>query len=63
MSMFHKTAQAMGITRNRPAFIRINERLVRDTRGREVSINSGAKGNSLAKFPRTIGRIGHHKWS
>lgn len=44
-------------------FIRINGRLVRDTRGREVSINAGAKGNSLSKFPRSLGSIGYHKWS
>ena len=44
-------------------FIRINGRLVRDTRGREVEVRSVVKGDSLAKFPRSVGFIGFHKWS
>lgn len=63
MSMFHKAALEMGIVRKRPGFIRINGRMVRDTSGREVPVKSAAKGNSLSKFPRTIGKIGFHKWA
>lgn len=43
-------------------FIRINGRLVRDTRGREVTVNSATKGNSLLKF-NNASPIGFHKWS
>lgn len=63
MSMFAHTAHEMGIKSNRPKFIRINGRMVRNTNGKEVVINSQAKGNSLAKFPRRIGRIGFHKFA
>lgn len=51
------------IVNNRPAFIRVKGRLVRDTSGREVTLRSHTKGDSLAKFPRTLGQIGYHKWS
>lgn len=51
------------IVNTRPAFIRIKGRMVRDTRGKEVNIRSNTKGNSLSKFPRTLGMIGYHKWS
>ena len=44
-------------------FIFKNGRYVRDTRGKPVVIHSQAKGNSLSKFPRTVGQIGYHKWS
>lgn len=44
-------------------FIKIGNRYVRDTRGKPVAIRSQAKGDSLAKFPRSVGMIGYHKWS
>lgn len=53
MSIYHKVVP----------FVRINGRMVRDTSGKEVNIRSNAKGNSLAKFPRRIGRISHHKFA
>ena len=43
-------------------FIRINGRLVRDTRGREVEVRSNVKGDSLVKFNNSY-PIGFHKWS
>ena len=51
------------VTHKTVPFILVNGRYVRNNKGRQISVNSGAKGNSLSKFPRTIGRIGHHKWS
>lgn len=53
----------MSIYHKRVPFIVVNGRYVRDTRGKEVVINSQAKGNSLAKFPARIGRIGFHKFA
>lgn len=47
----------------RPKFILIAGRYVRDTRGKPVELRSHTKGNSLSKFPRTLGQIGYHKWS
>jgi hypothetical protein len=44
-------------------FVFVNGRYVRAHKVREVPMKSNAKGNSLSKFPRTIGRIGHHKWA
>lgn len=51
------------IVRSRPAFILVNGRYVCNNKAREVFIPSGAKGDSLAKFPRRIGAISHHHWS
>jgi hypothetical protein len=47
----------------RPTFVLINGRYVRDTRGKEIVIHPAAKGNSLSKFPRVVGRISHHRWA
>lgn len=51
------------LIRKRPAFVLKGGKYVRDTSGREITIHSEAKGNSLAKFPRRIGAISHHQWS
>lgn len=42
-------------------FIRINGRLVRDTRGREVSVSVAKIGSSMERF-KTGYPIGFHKW-
>lgn len=62
MSMFHKTAQDMGIVRKRPAFIRINGRMVRDTSGREVEVKAAKLPSSMVKFAGSY-PIGFHKWA
>lgn len=36
---------------------------VRINKGKPVVIRSVVKGDSLAKFPRSIGAIGWHKWA
>lgn len=62
MSMFNKTAHEMGITRKRPAFIRINGRMVRDTSGREVEVRVAKLLSGMVKFNNAY-PIGFHKWT
>lgn len=50
-------------TRIRPSFVMRNGRYVRNDNSVEVPIRSSASGNSLAKFPRAVGRISHHRWA
>lgn len=51
------------IVRNRPSFILKNGRYVRNHKAVEITIPSGAKGDSLGRFPRRIGAISHHQWA
>jgi hypothetical protein len=44
-------------------FILVNGRYIRNHKGKPVDIKSNAKGNSMTKFPRTLGKIGYHKWA
>lgn len=62
MSMFHKAAREMGIKSNRPAFVRIKGRLVRDTSGREVEVRVAKLPSGMVKFANAY-PIGFHKWA
>ena len=42
-------------------FIRVAGRLVRDTRGREVTLSSATRSSSMERF-KTGYPIGFHKW-
>lgn len=47
--------------RNRPPFIRVNGRMVRSTKGKEVVISCAKLGSSMERFATSY-PIGFHKW-
>lgn len=62
MSMFARTALEMGIKSDRPKFIRVNGRMVRDTSGREVEVRVAKLPSGMVKFDNAY-PIGFHKWA
>lgn len=49
--------------RIRPQFVKVNGRYARHNPTVEVPLRSAASGDSLGKFPRSVGAISHHRWS